>query len=138
MTEPIAIVGANGQQGSTTARALLERGVPVRAIVREPAKAEDLAAAGAEVAVADLADEGGMASALADCSAMFLALPLLFDAEQEVALGLAASPPRRSPASRTSCTPRGSTRATATSARRSSTPSGRSSARPGAAACRPS
>jgi uncharacterized protein YbjT (DUF2867 family) len=88
--EPIAIVGGNGRQGSATARTLLERGEPVRAIVRDPAKAADLAAAGAEVAVADVSDEGATAAALTGCRAMFLALPLLFDLEQEVALGRSA------------------------------------------------
>jgi len=90
VTAPIAIVGANGNQGSATARTLLERGAPVRAIVRDPATGQELAAAGAEVVVADLADEGGTAAALADCGAMFLALPLLFDLEEEVALGRSA------------------------------------------------
>jgi uncharacterized protein YbjT (DUF2867 family) len=90
VTAPIAIVGANGNQGSATARTLLERGAPVRAIVRDPANGAELAAAGAEVVVADISDEGAMAAALDDCSAMFLALPLLFDLDEEIALGRSA------------------------------------------------
>jgi uncharacterized protein YbjT (DUF2867 family) len=89
VSEPVAIVGANGRQGTATARALLQRGQPVRAIVRERTRADELAGAGVEVAVADLDDEGGMADALRGARAMFLALPLLLDLDREVALGRA-------------------------------------------------
>lgn len=54
----VAIVGATGQQGGATARALLDAGVTVRALVRDPAKpaAAALASAGAQLAVADFDD----------------------------------------------------------------------------------
>jgi uncharacterized protein YbjT (DUF2867 family) len=50
----ILVVGATGQVGSLVVRRLRADGVPVRAMVRDPASATDLAATGAELAVADL------------------------------------------------------------------------------------
>src|SRR3954447_25685500 len=43
----ILVVGATGQLGSLVVRTLREHGQPVRAMVRDPAAAEDLAATGA-------------------------------------------------------------------------------------------
>jgi uncharacterized protein YbjT (DUF2867 family) len=50
----ILVVGATGQVGSLVVRRLRADGAAVRAMVREPASATDLAATGAELAVADL------------------------------------------------------------------------------------
>ena len=50
----ILVVGATGQVGSLVVRRLRSEGAPVRAMVRDPATADDLAATGAELAVADL------------------------------------------------------------------------------------
>jgi uncharacterized protein YbjT (DUF2867 family) len=50
----ILVVGATGQVGSLVVRRLRAEGVPVRAMVRDPASAADLAATGAELVVADL------------------------------------------------------------------------------------
>ena len=50
----ILVVGATGQVGSLVVRRLRTRGESVRAMVRDPATAEDLAATGAELVVADL------------------------------------------------------------------------------------
>jgi uncharacterized protein YbjT (DUF2867 family) len=50
----ILVVGATGQLGSLVLRRLRADGVPVRAMVRDPAGAADLVATGAELAVADL------------------------------------------------------------------------------------
>jgi uncharacterized protein YbjT (DUF2867 family) len=50
----ILVVGATGQLGSLVVHELRERRLPVRAMVRDPAAAEDLAAEGAELAEADL------------------------------------------------------------------------------------
>ncbi len=50
----ILVVGATGQVGSLVVRRLRADGVPVRAMVRDAASAADLAATGAELAVADL------------------------------------------------------------------------------------
>jgi uncharacterized protein YbjT (DUF2867 family) len=50
----ILVVGATGQVGSRVVQTLRAQGEPVRAMVRDPATAADLAATGAELAVADL------------------------------------------------------------------------------------
>jgi uncharacterized protein YbjT (DUF2867 family) len=54
------IVGATGRLGHATARALLAKGQPVRAMTRDPARAADLARAGAEVVVGDLTDAASL------------------------------------------------------------------------------
>jgi uncharacterized protein YbjT (DUF2867 family) len=51
----ILVVGATGQLGSRVVHVLRAQGEDVRAMVRDPAAATDLAATGAELAVADLA-----------------------------------------------------------------------------------
>ena len=60
----IAILGAAGKIGYSTARTLREAGVPVRAILRDPAKADRLSAIGCEVAFADLQDARALAAAI--------------------------------------------------------------------------
>jgi len=64
----IAVLGATGTQGGGLVRAILadpEREFAVRAVTRDPgsAKAQELAAAGAEVVAADLDDEGSLRAA---------------------------------------------------------------------------
>ena len=56
-TAPVTVVGATGQQGSATVDALLDRGIPVRALTRnsDSAAARALAQRGVEVVTADLA-----------------------------------------------------------------------------------
>ena len=49
-----AVTGITGQVGSATANSLLEMGQPVRAVVRNPERAGDLAAKGCEIAEASL------------------------------------------------------------------------------------
>lgn len=71
--EPIAVVGATGEQGGAVARTLLARGTPMRAIVRDPdaERARALAAAGAQLAVADLTDESSLRAAFYGAPAVF-------------------------------------------------------------------
>jgi uncharacterized protein YbjT (DUF2867 family) len=68
-----AVVGATGQQGGATARALLAAGQRVRALVRNPqaAAAQKLVAAGAEVARADLAGTDSLRAGLAGVDGVF-------------------------------------------------------------------
>ena len=70
---PVAVVGATGEQGGAVARDLLARGVPTRALVRDPdaQPAEALAAAGAVLATATFEDDASLCAAFAAASAVF-------------------------------------------------------------------
>ncbi|WP_214105365.1 NAD(P)H-binding protein [Acrocarpospora catenulata] len=70
-----AIMGVTGHVGGAAARELLRRGEPVRAVVRDPAKGADWAAAGARVAVADFGHRETLAEALRGCAGAFVLLP---------------------------------------------------------------
>lgn len=59
---PIVLTGATGALGGRVARQLAARGVPLRLVVRDPARAPQLP--GAEVVRADLGDEEAMRAAL--------------------------------------------------------------------------
>ena len=61
----ILVTGATGFTGGHLARHLLARGHTVRALVRDPARAAALSAAGIEVAKGDLADGATLPAALA-------------------------------------------------------------------------
>ena len=71
------LVTTAGKVGAETARLLRERGVPVRVLVRDPAKptARSLAEAGAEIAVGDLAAPAAIDDAMTDVSAVVLVSP---------------------------------------------------------------
>ena len=80
MTTPrrtIVVTAATERQGRATTTALLQRGWPVRALVRDPdsAPAAELAAAGAEVAVCDLDDADAIKAALGGAHGLFLYQP---------------------------------------------------------------
>ncbi|HEV7317336.1 MAG TPA: NAD(P)H-binding protein [Ensifer sp.] len=70
-----AIVGAAGKVGFSTARALAEAGLPVRAVLRDPEKAGRLRAIGCEVAIADLRDPAALGAAIAGAEAVQVILP---------------------------------------------------------------
>jgi uncharacterized protein YbjT (DUF2867 family) len=70
-----AIAGITGNVGGAAASALLGRGERIRAIVRDPAKGGAWASRGADVAVADLADAGALASAFEGITAAFVLNP---------------------------------------------------------------
>lgn len=59
----ILIVGATGLLGRATALQLLKQGIAVRALVRDPAKADDLQRAGAELVRGDLTEPATLAAA---------------------------------------------------------------------------
>ena len=69
---PVAVFGATGAQGGPVVQALLDAGRPVRAVVRNPDKAQSLKERGAEVAVAD-----ALTAALRGVSGAFIHLPFL-------------------------------------------------------------
>jgi uncharacterized protein YbjT (DUF2867 family) len=69
------ITGASGHTGSAAAETLLGAGKKVRVVVRDAAKAERLKALGAEVFVADLADQPALARAVRGAEGVFLISP---------------------------------------------------------------
>ncbi|MFH8467454.1 NmrA family NAD(P)-binding protein [Streptomyces sp. NPDC017991] len=70
---PVLVTGATGRQGGATARALLTAGVPVRALVRDPAttRAKAVEALGAELVTGDLHDRDSVARASEGVRAVF-------------------------------------------------------------------
>ncbi|MGW4735283.1 NmrA family NAD(P)-binding protein [Streptomyces shenzhenensis] len=70
---PVLVTGATGRQGGATARALLAAGVPVRALVRDPAtdRAKAVEALGAELVTGDLDDLDSVTGAAEGARAVF-------------------------------------------------------------------
>ncbi|MGK0441675.1 MAG: hypothetical protein ACJA0N_001476 [Pseudohongiellaceae bacterium] len=60
----ILLTGATGATGSASAKLLIEKGVPLRALVRNAEKAQWLNDAGVELVVGDLADKAVVSKAL--------------------------------------------------------------------------
>jgi uncharacterized protein YbjT (DUF2867 family) len=71
----ILVTGATGKVGSEAVRVLRHKGVPVRAFVRSPGKAQRLAQAGAAVAVGDLGDPSTLDRAMAGVTGVILVSP---------------------------------------------------------------
>ena len=74
-----AITGITGQVGAAVARGLLSNDQPVRAVVRDRAKAAAWAQLGCELAVAELADTAALAAAFEGAEGVFVLLPPVFD-----------------------------------------------------------
>ena len=70
------VTGATGKVGHAVARALVERGDEVRALVRDPAKAAGVLPAGVEPVRGDVTDRGSVAAAVAGCELVFNAMGL--------------------------------------------------------------
>jgi uncharacterized protein YbjT (DUF2867 family) len=66
----ILVTGANGRTGRTVLEILHRRGVSVRAMVRDPAKATGLA--GTEIVVADLSKPHTLRGVLAGIDSVYL------------------------------------------------------------------
>lgn len=75
----IAVTGITGKVGGEAARQLLAQNRPVRAMLRDPAKASPWSALGCEVAVADIDDANALAQAFTGAEAVFLMVPPRFD-----------------------------------------------------------
>ncbi|KOU61536.1 NmrA family transcriptional regulator [Streptomyces sp. MMG1533] len=75
----VLVIGATGQQGGATARQLLERGRPVKALVRDPHSppARALRAAGADLVVGDLDDPVSLRKAMRGSQGVFLVLTMM-------------------------------------------------------------
>jgi len=71
----ILLTGATGKIGAETAKQLVGKGAPVRALVRDAAKAAPLEAAGVELAVGNIADAAAVRQALTGVRQAFLLLP---------------------------------------------------------------
>jgi len=71
----ILVTGATGKVGSEAVRVLRQQDVPVRALVRDPAKAQYLAAAGAELAVGDFDDPLSLKQAMHGVTSVLLTSP---------------------------------------------------------------
>ncbi len=68
----ILVTGATGKVGSEAVRVLRQRDALVRALVRDPRKAEGLAAAGAQIAIGDFDDQTSLQAALNGVSCVVL------------------------------------------------------------------
>ncbi|MFF3444984.1 NmrA family NAD(P)-binding protein [Streptosporangium sp. NPDC002721] len=92
---PVLVTGATGRQGGATARALLAAGVPVRALVRDPAtdRARAVEALGVEIVTGDLHDRDSVIRAAEGARAVFsVQMPAItpegFDYDGEVTQGV--------------------------------------------------
>ncbi|MFI9643193.1 NmrA family NAD(P)-binding protein [Micromonospora sp. NPDC051925] len=92
---PVLVTGATGRQGGATVRALRAAGVPVRALVRDPAtdRARAVAALGVELVTGDLHDRASVVRAAEGSRAVFsVQMPAMsaegFDFAGEVTQGI--------------------------------------------------
>jgi uncharacterized protein YbjT (DUF2867 family) len=74
-----AVTGITGQVGGVVASRLLEKGLSVRAVVRNEEKAAIWKQKGAEIALADMADAEALTKAFTGVDAVFLLIPPTFD-----------------------------------------------------------
>src|SRR5260221_5705035 len=78
-TDMYAITGITGQVGGALARALLAANQPVRAVLRDAAKAPAWTARGCEIAVAEIEDATALTMAFTAADDVFILLPPQFD-----------------------------------------------------------
>jgi uncharacterized protein YbjT (DUF2867 family) len=67
------VVGATGETGRRIVQQLVERDVPVRALVRDRAKAQSLLPAATEIVVGDVLQPASLQTAIAGCTVVFCA-----------------------------------------------------------------
>jgi nucleoside-diphosphate-sugar epimerase len=70
------VTGATGKVGGATARALLDRGDEVRALVRDPRRAASLLPSGVETVPGDVTEPDSVAAAVKGCELVFNAMGL--------------------------------------------------------------
>ncbi len=68
----VAVTGATGETGSIVVRKLQERGIPVRAVVRNEQKAREMLGSGVELAVADVLDRAALKKAFHGATALVI------------------------------------------------------------------
>jgi uncharacterized protein YbjT (DUF2867 family) len=86
-----AITGITGQVGGAVARALLQAGHAVRAVVRSADKGAPWAALGCEIAIADNTDAAAMGAAFAGMDGVFVLMPPTYDPQPGYPLTVAAN-----------------------------------------------
>lgn len=86
------VTGATGNTGSIVAKTLLEKGLPVRVVVRSEEKGEDWKDLGAEVAIAELSDKDALTKAFEGGKVLYLMNPpnyqsndLLIETDENIA-----------------------------------------------------
>ncbi|TPL00045.1 MULTISPECIES: NAD(P)H-binding protein [unclassified Mesorhizobium] len=79
------ILGATGKIGRATISALRRHSLPIRAVVRNASKADELRALGCDIAFADLTDGPALVEATKDASAVQVICPTLVQAENALA-----------------------------------------------------
>lgn len=77
------VSGATGQTGSAVTKTLLEKGLPVRAIVRSQEKGAEFERLGAEIAVADLQNADALTEALKGGKVLYLMNPPSYQSEDQ-------------------------------------------------------
>jgi NAD(P)H dehydrogenase (quinone) len=80
-----AIIGITGHVGGVIGNLLLEKKVPVRAVVRSKEKGEAWKLKGAELAIAELHDKHSLQQAFTGCEGVFIMTPTLFESEDPMA-----------------------------------------------------
>jgi NAD(P)H dehydrogenase (quinone) len=80
-----AITGITGHVGGVIGNLLLEKKVPVRAVVRSVEKGKAWKLKGAEPAIAELYDEGSLQRAFTGCDGVFVMTPTLFESNDPMA-----------------------------------------------------
>jgi uncharacterized protein YbjT (DUF2867 family) len=73
-----AITGITGQVGSAVAQSLLDRGLPVRAVIRDPARSRAWRDKGCEAVIARFDDPGALTTAFAGTQGVFVMIPANF------------------------------------------------------------
>jgi NAD(P)H dehydrogenase (quinone) len=68
----ILVIGATGPQGRPVAEKLIQAGYEVRALVRDPGRAQDLAAKGIEIVKGDLNDGPSVSAAMSGQDGVFI------------------------------------------------------------------
>src|SRR3981189_184536 len=76
-----AITGITGKVGGAVARSLLAERLPVRAVVRNEAKAAEWRTGGCDIALAEMDDAASLTSAFRGAAGVFILPPSEFDPE---------------------------------------------------------
>jgi uncharacterized protein YbjT (DUF2867 family) len=67
------VVGATGETGRRIVQQLVNRGIPVRVVVRDPVKAQSILPTAAELVVGDVLQPETLKAAMADCTVVLCA-----------------------------------------------------------------